>query len=46
MILKCKKCENEWDYKGDNPYYATCSRCLNKVKVEAVKGSQKSEKVS
>ena len=31
--LKCKKCENEWDYKGSNPYYATCSRCLSKVKV-------------
>ena len=33
MKLKCNKCENEWDYKGKNPYYATCSRCLNKVKV-------------
>jgi len=43
MKLKCKKCENEWDYKGKNPYYATCSRCLNKVKVE---GSQKSEECS
>jgi N-acetylneuraminic acid mutarotase len=37
MILKCKKCKNEWQYKGNNPYYATCSRCLNKVKVEEIK---------
>ena len=20
MKLKCKKCGNEWDYKGKNPY--------------------------
>jgi len=40
MKLKCKKCGNEWDYNGKNPYYATCSRCLNKVKVEEC--SQKS----
>lgn len=33
MILKCKKCENVWDYKGQNKYYATCTRCLNKVRV-------------
>jgi hypothetical protein len=43
MKLKCKKCDNEWDYKGSNPYYATCTKCLNKVKVEEQKGSQKSE---
>lgn len=33
MLLHCKYCNNVWDYKGDNPYYATCSRCLRKVKV-------------
>ena len=46
MKLKCKKCSNEWDYKGSNPYYATCSKCLNKVKVQKQdkeKGSQKSD---
>lgn len=46
MKLKCKKCGNDWDYKGENPYYATCSKCLNKVKVEESKGSQKSEERS
>lgn len=43
MKLKCKKCGNEWDYKGSSSYYATCSKCLNKVKVEELEGSQKSE---
>lgn len=36
MELICKKCGNKWDYQGSNPYYATCSRCLAKVKVEKV----------
>ncbi len=34
MKLKCKKCEYAWDYGGKNPYYATCPRCLRKVKVD------------
>lgn len=33
MFLKCKRCEKEWDYKGKNEYYATCPRCLTKVRV-------------
>ena len=37
MELKCNKCGNVWDYKGKNLYYATCSNCLRKVKVEEVK---------
>jgi hypothetical protein len=32
--LKCKKCENEWNYKGLNKYYATCTKCLSKVPVK------------
>jgi hypothetical protein len=32
--LKCKNCGNEWNYKGNNEYFATCSKCLRKVKVE------------
>lgn len=34
MKLKCKKCKNEWDYGGDSEWYATCPRCLFKVKVK------------
>ncbi len=36
MKLKChnKKCNYEWDYKGKHKFYATCPRCLSKVKVE------------
>ncbi len=33
MKLTCKKCEREWEYKGQSKYYATCPQCLNKVKV-------------
>lgn len=35
MKLYCKKkvCLNEWDYKGKSPFYATCPRCYNKVRL-------------
>ena len=35
MRLKCgrKECRYEWDYKGKNKFWATCPRCLTKVKV-------------
>jgi hypothetical protein len=42
MNLKCKnkECQYEWDYKGESEFYATCPRCLNKVKVrEYVEGN-------
>lgn len=31
--LKCGNCGNEWDYNGKHPFYATCTRCLRKVKI-------------
>jgi len=31
--LKCK-CGYIWLYKGNNPFYATCPRCLLKVNVK------------
>ncbi|MBS7631677.1 site-specific DNA-methyltransferase [Candidatus Bathyarchaeota archaeon] len=31
MLLKCKNCEYEWEYKGKSGYYATCPKCLRKV---------------
>lgn len=34
MNLKCNHCNYEWDYKGKSQYYATCPRCLRKVKVK------------
>lgn len=37
MKLKCKKCGYEWEYRGKNPYYATCPRCLKKVKIRSVR---------
>lgn len=35
--LKCNRCENEWVYKGKNPYCANCSRCKGTVFINAVK---------
>ena len=39
MKLRCNhvvnniKCGNIWNYKGNNPFYATCTKCHRKVKV-------------
>jgi len=38
MKLKCQNCGNEWEYKGKSKYYATCTRCLRKVKVNQTEG--------
>jgi len=36
MKLKCKnkRCKYEWDYQGAHQFYATCPRCLQKVKLK------------
>jgi len=43
MKLKCKnkRCieandgkSYEWDYRGENPFYANCPRCKSSVKIE------------
>ena len=31
-------CNYSWEYKGQNPFYATCPRCLNKVKIRGEDG--------
>jgi len=35
--LKCKnkKCNYEWDYNGKSKFYATCPRCMYRVKINA-----------
>jgi len=35
MRMKCyfEDCGYEWDYKGSHPFYATCPRCLRKLKI-------------
>ena len=40
MKQKCKKCSYEWTYNGENPYWATCPRCLNKVKVKELENKE------
>ena len=43
MKIKCpnKRCVEangnkpyEWDYRGENPFYATCPRCKTSIKIE------------
>lgn len=49
MKIKClnKKCiksnkgkSYEWDYKGKNPFYATCPRCRTSVKINKKVGKK------
>jgi hypothetical protein len=37
LVLRCKKCLRQWEYKGKSPYYATCPRCYNKVRIVPLK---------
>lgn len=37
---KCKNCGYEWEYKGNSEYYATCPRCLYKVRLEMNKNGK------
>ncbi len=32
--LKCSNCGHIWIYRGNNPYYAQCSRCMYKVNIK------------
>ena len=43
MILKCKNCDNIWKYGGDQDYWATCPRCLRKVKIDRKEEKQNGE---
>lgn len=45
MLLKCKKCKHEWNYKGDSRYYVTCPYCYNKVRINIteVKGGKEKD---
>jgi len=43
MRIKCsnKKCGYEWDYNGENPFYACCSRCKTSVNIKKNKIEKK-----
>lgn len=30
-FLKCKRCQNVWNYEGSNSYCTNCSRCKSTV---------------
>ena len=34
MKIKCNHCEYEWEYKGVSKFYASCPKCLMKVKID------------
>jgi NADH-quinone oxidoreductase subunit E len=38
--LACQHCDYEWDYQGENEYYATCPRCRYKVRIPEDKVSR------
>ena len=33
IVLTCKRCQNVWEYHGNNPYVAKCSFCKTTVPV-------------
>ena len=35
--LHCQRCDNIWHYKGNNPYFATCSYCRSTVSIKKSK---------
>lgn len=39
MKIRCgnPKCLYQWDYKGVNPFYATCPMCMRKVSLSEYK---------
>lgn len=39
--LKCQNCGYEWTYKGDNPFYAPCSRCKSSVHIKKQRQDKK-----
>lgn len=34
FILKCKRCGNEWIYKGKSLFYAPCSICKTSINIK------------
>ena len=33
MIIKCKHCKHEWDYRGKSLKYVTCPVCHYKINI-------------
>lgn len=33
MKLKCKRCNYEWDYKGNSEWYTSCPKCRTTIRV-------------
>ncbi len=54
MKIKCKnkRCIEanggkpyEWDYNGENPFYANCPRCKSSIKIEKSKDASSTNSV-
>lgn len=39
MRIRCTKegCKYAWDYNGKSKFYATCPRCLSKIKIKELR---------
>ena len=44
VILKCKRCGYEWDYKGKSEWYASCSRCKTSINIKKQLKSKNNKK--
>ena len=33
ILLKCQRCDHNWEYKGINPYICSCPFCHTSVRV-------------
>ena len=34
VVLRCKRCDREWNYKGKAVYYTSCPICKTSVRVK------------
>ena len=34
VLIKCKRCGYEWEYKGKSEWYAPCSRCKTSINIK------------
>ena len=45
MKIRCSnnKCNNEWNYNGENHFYACCPRCRSSINIEKNKVSDETQ---
>ena len=43
IICTNKKCQYEWNYRGDALFYTTCPKCMYKVNIEKARDALKTK---